>query len=329
MNDPVLAFQQLAPEQILDAVEACGVECDGRFLALNSYENRVYQIGVEQGSPIVAKFYRPQRWSDDAIREEHRFTLELAEAEVPVIAPVVSEDDQSLLFSPPFRFSLYPCRGGRAPELDNADHLEMLGRFVGRMHVVGSASHYAHRPEISLESYIDAPSTFVSEHDFIPGHLEEAWQSLIEVIRRQVSYCYSRAGQLESVRLHGDLHHGNVLWTDDGPHVVDFDDARTGPAIQDVWMFLSGDRAYQTARLADFLEGYSRFMDFNPSELHLIEALRTMRMVHHAGWLASRWEDPAFPIAFPWFNSTKYWEQLILDLKEQSALMDEEPLIWQ
>ncbi len=328
MEDPVLAFQQLAPEQILDAVEACGVECDGRFLALNSYENRVYQIGVEQDSPIVAKFYRPQRWSDVAICEEHQFTLELADAEVPVIAPMILEDGQSLLLSSPFRFSLYPCRGGRAPELDNADHLEMLGRFVGRMHVVGAASNYRHRPEISLESYIDAPSAFVSNHDFIPSHLEEAWHSLIEMIRQQIGNCYSRAGNVASMRLHGDLHHGNVLWTDDGPHVVDFDDARMGPAIQDVWMFLSGDRAYQTARLADFLDGYTRFMDFNPSELHLIEALRTMRMVHHAGWLASRWEDPAFPIAFPWFNSIKYWEQLILDLKEQSALMDEEPLIW-
>jgi len=241
---------------------------------------------------------------------------------------VVSQDKQSLLFDPPFRFSLYPCRGGRAPELDNADHLEMLGRFVGRMHVVGAASDYVHRPAISPQSYIDDANQFLSERGFIPSYIEDAWESLIEMIRQQVDYCYSRAGHIKNMRLHGDLHHGNVLWTDDGPHVVDFDDARSGPAVQDMWMFLSGDRSYQTARLTDFLEGYTRFMDFDPAELHLIEALRTMRMVWHAGWLGSRWEDPAFPAAFPWFNSTKYWEQLILDLKEQSALMDEEPLVW-
>ena len=328
MTDSVLAFQQLTPEQMLDAVENCGVECDGRFLALNSYENRVYQIGVEDAAPVVAKFYRPDRWSDEAIIEEHQFTLELEEAEVPVIAPVVSQSAETLLYDPPFRFSLYPCRGGRAPELDNPGHLEMLGRFVGRMHVVGSASNYQCRPEISAESYIDEASDFLLGQSFIPSHIEEAWVSLMQLIRQQVEYCYDRAGKIDHLRLHGDLHHGNVLWTDDGPHVVDFDDARTGPAVQDLWMFLSGDRAYQTARLADFLDGYTRFVDFNPAELHLVEALRTMRMVYHAGWLGSRWEDPAFPAAFPWFNSTKYWEQLILDLKEQSSLMDEVPLVW-
>ncbi|MBX2867663.1 MAG: serine/threonine protein kinase [Acidiferrobacterales bacterium] len=328
MNDSVLAFQHLTPEQMLDAVENCGVRCDGRFLALNSYENRVYQIGVEDGAPVVAKFYRPERWTDEEILEEHQYTLELAEAEVPVIAPISVNKQRTLCHDASFRFSLYPCRGGRAPELDNSDHLEMLGRFVGRMHVVGASKSYCFRPAVSLDNYIYWPSQFLLEHHFIPSHVEEAWTSLIDVILRQVKNCYDRAGDVADLRLHGDLHHGNVLWTDDGPHVVDFDDARTGPAIQDIWMFLSGDRQYQTARLADFLDGYTRFVDFNPSELHLIEALRSMRMVYHAGWLGSRWQDPAFPAAFPWFNSNKYWEQLILDLKEQSALMDEEPLIW-
>ncbi len=326
--NPVLAFQKLTPEQMLNAVEQHGILCDGRFLALNSYENRVFQIGVEEGDSIVAKFYRPGRWSDDAIQEEHQFTLELAEAEIPVIAPLQDAVGNTLHFAGPYRFSIYPCRGGRAPELDNPDHLEMLGRFVGRMHAMGATSDYQFRPQISIDSYAIEPNRFILKNKFIPSHLLEAWTSLVDVLIGQIGNCFDRAGEINQIRLHGDLHHGNVLWTERGPHTVDFDDARMGPAIQDLWMFLSGDRAYMTARLADLLEGYTRFYEFDPVELHLVEALRTLRMIHHSGWLASRWQDPAFPIAFPWFNTIQYWEQQILDLREQSALMDEGPLIW-
>ncbi len=327
-SNNVLAFQNLTPEQMLDAVEQHGIRCDGRFLALNSYENRVFQVGVEESGPVVVKFYRPGRWTDASILEEHQFTLQLAAAEIPVIAPIEDESGNTLHFVGPYRFSISPCRGGRAPELDNADHLEMLGRFVGRMHAVGAAEQYQHRPKISIDSYAVRPNRFILDNDFIPSHLIEAWTSLIEVLIRQIGNCFDRAGSVNAIRLHGDLHHGNVLWTERGPHIVDFDDARTGPAIQDLWMFLSGDRPYMSARLGDLLEGYTQFYDFDPAELHLLEALRTLRMIHHPGWLASRWQDPAFPFAFPWFNTVQYWEQQILDLREQSALMDEEPLVW-
>lgn len=328
LNDPVLAFQNLTPEQMLDAVEQHGIECDGRFLALNSYENRVYQVGVEDGSPIVVKFYRPQRWADEAILEEHQFTQLLAENELPVVAPLTDQSGATLHRADPFRFTIYPCRGGRAPELDNPEHLEIMGRFIARVHAMGASDRYNYRPEINIHNFVNEPSRFVLENGFIPAHLVEAWSSLIEMLSQQIDSCYQRAGEVRAIRLHGDLHQGNVLWTDAGPHIVDFDDARMGPSIQDLWMFLSGDRSYMTARLENLLTGYTQFYEFDPVELHLVEALRTLRMIHHAGWLASRWEDPAFPIAFPWFNTTKYWEQQILDLREQSALMDEHPLKW-
>ncbi|MGI9319248.1 MAG: serine/threonine protein kinase [bacterium] len=327
-NDPVLAFKTLSPEQMLDAVEQHGVVCDGRFLALNSYENRVYQVGVEEGRPVVVKFYRPERWTDQAILEEHDFTQALAQDELPVIAPLADPQGRTLHTVGPFRFAIYPCRGGRAPELDNSEHLEVLGRFIARIHAHGAGGRYKHRPELTIHSYATQPSQFLLENGFIPVHLESAWSSLIDTLVEQIGFCYQRAGSIEIIRLHGDLHQCNVLWTDVGPHIVDFDDARMGPAIQDLWMFLSGDRSYMNARLEDLLNGYTQFYEFNPVELHLVEALRTLRLIHHAGWLASRWEDPAFPLAFPWFNSMKYWEQQILDLREQSALMDEEPLDW-
>ena len=326
--DPVLAFQELSPEQMLDAVEQFGIACDGRFLALNSYENRVFQVGVEDAPPVVAKFYRPQRWTDEAILEEHSYTLFLAQEELPVIAPLVDDRNRTLHFEGPFRFALYPCRGGRAPELDNPEHLEMLGRFTARIHSSGAGKRYQYRPELNIETYARQPSEFLLDNGFLPAHLETAWSTLIEDLIAQIENCYLRAGKINTIRLHGDLHQGNILWTEDGPHIVDFDDARMGPAIQDLWMFLSGDRPYMAARLKDLLNGYTQFFDFDPVELHLVEALRTLRMIHHAGWLGSRWEDPAFPLAFPWFNSMKYWEQQILDLREQSALMDEEPLKW-
>lgn len=321
-------FADLSPDDILDAVEATGVRCDGRFLALNSYENRVYRVGVEDGAPLVAKFYRPNRWSDEAIVEEHQFTLELAEAELPVVAPLPDAQGTTLLKHKSHRFALYPCRGGRAPELDNPDQLEQLGRFVARIHALGATRPFRCRPTVDIESYAARPREFLLQNGFIPEHLIDAYGTLTLELIAQVRHCYARAGEIRRLRLHGDCHLGNILWTDDGPQIVDFDDARTGPAIQDLWLFLSGDRDFMTARLADLLEGYTRFFDFNPAELHLIEALRTLRMIHYAAWLAARWDDPAFPRAFPWFNTTRYWEDHVLSLREQSSLMNEAPLCW-
>ncbi len=322
------AFSNLTPDTMLDAIESTGLRCDGRFLALNSYENRVYQVGLDQGTPLVAKFYRPNRWSEESILEEHRFTLALAEQEIPVIPPIVDSNGNTLHQYRFYRFALYPRRGGRAPELDNPDHLEQMGRFIGRIHAMGKTQPFEHRPTLDIESFAIQPRRFLLDHDFIPGHLLEAYQSLTTDLITQIEQCFERAGNVQHLRLHGDCHPGNILWTDAGPHVVDFDDARMGPAIQDLWMFLSGDRNYMTARLADVLEGYTQFYDFNPLELHLIEALRTLRMIHYAAWLATRWSDPAFPLAFPWFNTLNYWEEHIQSLREQAALMNEPPLIW-
>ncbi len=322
------AFAALTPDTMLDAIESTGVQCSGQFLALNSYENRVYQVGLEEGPPLVAKFYRPNRWSDAAIIEEHRFTQALAQEEIPVIAPLADAQGETLRHYGAIRFALYPCRGGRAPELDNPDQLEQLGRFIGRIHALGRVRPFEHRPSVDIESYLLEPSRFLLAERFIPAHLIDAYESLIKDLLQRVEACYGRAGDVDTIRLHGDFHPGNVLWRDEGPQIVDFDDARMGPAVQDLWMFLSGDRAYMTARLADLLDGYTRFCDFNASELHLVEALRTLRLVHFAGWLAKRWDDPAFPQAFPWFDTLQFWEEHVLTLREQLAKMDEPPLVW-
>jgi len=322
-------FADLTPDHILEAVESKGYECNGQLLALNSYENRVYRVGIEGQDAIVAKFYRPKRWTDDCIHEEHNFTALLESAEIPVIAPIANSNGETLHRWEGYRFTLYPNRGGRAPELDNPDQLEQMGRFIGRIHAAGCAEPYRYRPTLDLQSFAVEPREFLIQHQFIPSHLQAAYDSLTADLIIQIQHCFERAGDVTQIRLHGDLHPGNVLWTDDGPHIVDFDDARMGPAIQDLWMFLSGDRQYSTARLADLMEGYSRFYDFNPAELHLIEALRTLRMIHYAAWLAQRWEDPAFPLAFPTFNTLQYWEDHVLSLREQAAAMQEPPLRWE
>ena len=322
------AFAGLTPDHILDAIEATGLHCDGRILALNSYENRVYQIGIEDDRPIVAKFYRPHRWSDAAIIEEHQFTLELAAQEIPVIAPIANEHGNTLFKHDDHRFALYPCRGGRAPELDNPDQLEQLGRFIGRIHALGASKKFQHRTTLNIETLAIKPREFLLENNFIPEYLLDAYTSVTHDLIGQIERSFDRAGKVSYIRLHGDCHPSNILWTDAGPHIVDFDDARTGPAIQDLWMFLSGDRFYMTERLADLLAGYTQFYDFNPAELHLVEALRTLRIIHYSSWIASRWNDPAFPYAFPWFNSTRYWEDHVLSLREQAALLNEPPLVW-
>jgi Ser/Thr protein kinase RdoA (MazF antagonist) len=301
---------------------------DGRLLALNSYENRVYQIGIEDGLPVVVKFYRPGRWTDTAILEEHTFVQELAEQEIPVVPALSSSQGFTLHTFGDFRFAVFPRHGGRAPELDDSSTLEWMGRFIGRIHAVGAQSSYRERPTLDIASFGEEPSGFLLSQGFIPVELEEVYRGVVSQALDGARRCFDRAGKVAMLRLHGDCHVGNVLWTDDGPHFVDFDDSRTGPAIQDLWMLLSGERADMTRQLSDLLVGYECFHNFDPRELYLIEALRTLRLIHYAAWLARRWNDPAFPAAFPWFNTQRYWQDRILELREQIALMDEPPL-WQ
>lgn len=318
-------FATLSPDRVLDAVESLGLVTDGRLLALNSYENRVYQVGMEEGPPVVTKFYRPERWDDATILEEHAFVAELAEADIPVV-PARSLGGRVLHQFAGFRFSVYPRQGGRPPELEDPETLRWLGRFLGRIHRVGRVDRFRVRPAIDIHTYGEQPREFLLAGHWIPGELREAWTGAVDYALAQVAACFERAGPVRTLRLHGDCHAGNVLWTDAGPHFVDFDDCRTGPAVQDLWMLLSGSREDMTGQLAAVLEGYETFAEFNPAELHLVEALRTLRLIHFAGWLARRWDDPAFPSAFPWFDTPRYWQEMILHLREQIALMDEPPL---
>lgn len=319
------AYDALTPELMLDAVESRGYHCDGRILALNSYENRVYQVWLDDGSTLIAKFYRPQRWSDAAIAEEHAFALELAEREIPMVAPL-GAPGETLSEHGGFRFALYPRRPGRTPELEDFDTLQWLGRFIARIHAVGALSSFAHRPALDIETFGRAPHRYVIEHDFVPAELRATYESVVEDVLARVARAFERAGPLSSIRLHGDCHSGNILWTEEGPHFVDLDDARMGPAVQDIWMWLAGDRATMQAQLAAVIEGYREFYDFERAQLWLIEPLRTLRLIHYSGWLAQRWDDPAFPQSFPFFNTQRYWQDQILALREQSALLDEPPL---
>jgi Ser/Thr protein kinase RdoA (MazF antagonist) len=320
-----LPYENLTPDCVLDAVETCGYRCDGRFFALNSFENRVYMVYLEEGAPLVAKFYRPGRWPDAAILEEHEFALELVEREIPVVAPLAC-DGHTLNEHAGYRFALYPRRPGRSPELENRDTLKWLGRFIGRIHAVGALKPFAERPLLDLESFGHEPLRFVLDNEFVPPDLHEAYRSVAGDALERVSRCYGRAGRVKNIRLHGDCHAGNILWSEEGPHFVDLDDARTGPAVQDLWMCLSGERRAMEEQLDALMTGYREFCDFDPAELGLIEALRTLRMVHYAGWLARRWSDPAFPANFPFFNTQRYWQDQILSLREQAALLDEPPL---
>ena len=311
----------------MNALESVDFRSDGRLLALNSYENRVYQVGMEEGAPLVAKFYRPERWTDAAILEEHAFVQELVEREIPVV-PALALDGKTLHSFEGFRFAVFPKHGGRAPELENRETLEWMGRFLGRIHAIGALKPFQHRPELNIASFGVAPRDYLLVHDFIPGDLLAAYSSVAEQALDGVRHCFERAGEVNSLRLHGDCHAGNVLWTDDGPHFVDFDDSRMGPAVQDLWMLLSGERSDMVRQMGDVLAGYEDFYEFDERELHLVEALRTLRLIHYSAWLAQRWDDPAFKQAFPWFNTQRYWQDRILELREQIALMQEPPL-WQ
>jgi len=318
-------FSALTPECVLDALASVGLEGDGRLLALNSFENRVYQVGIDGEPPLVVKFYRPARWTDEQILEEHRFVAELVEEEIPAVAARVL--DQSTLHSHSgFRFAVFPNQGGRAPDLEQGDTLLRLGRYLGRIHAVARRHSFRLRPRLDIETFGDEPRRWLLEHAFIPADLREAWSAASEQALLGIARAFGRAGDVAQLRLHGDCHAGNVLWTDAGPHFVDFDDSRTGAAVQDLWMLLSGSRAEMSRQLGEVLDGYDEFSGFDERELNLVEALRTLRLLHYSAWLARRWEDPAFPAAFPWFNTTRYWQDRILELREQLGLLDAEPI---
>jgi Ser/Thr protein kinase RdoA (MazF antagonist) len=322
MNAPH-PYAALTPDVVVDAVEALGHVCDGRILALNSYENRVYQVGREEGGPVVVKFYRPGRWSDAAILEEHEFALELAAAEIPVIAPDVC-DGRSLFRHEGFRYAVYRRAGGRWPELGTRDDRQWMGRFLARIHAIGRTRTFRHRPRLDWQVLGRDTADYLLDSGWIPAHLEIAYESLADDALALVAQRFDDVAPLRTLRLHGDCHPGNVLWTDAGPHFVDLDDCMTGPAVQDLWMLLSGRAPEMRIQLDDLLDGYQEFADFDPHEVMLIEPLRTLRIMHYAGWLARRWDDPAFPRAFPWFLEPKYWEQHVLNLREQLAAMEEE-----
>ena len=319
------AFAILTPDYVLQAVEAQGFITDGRMLALNSYENRVYQVGVEDADPVIVKFYRPERWSEQQIQEEHDFTFELAEQELPIVTPWLNPEQKSLLKYEDMLLTVFPRRGGRAPELDNLDNLYTLGQCLGQMHRVGQASEFKHRPNLDIQTYGEDSVAYILEH-MIPESLSASYQSLCDDLLKTIKGRFEAYKDVRWIRTHTDCHIGNILWRDDAPHFVDFDDARMAPAIQDLWMLLSGDRFQQIEQMTELVEGYGVFQPFDPRELHLIEPLRTLRMMHYAAWLSRRWDDPAFPLHFSWFNTERYWGEHILQLREQFALLQEPAL---
>ena len=347
-------YAALTPEVILDAVETFGLRCTGALHALNSYENRVYRVETEeQGdaqrrasvaggrtpgtTPVAVKFYRPERWSDATIREEHRFALELLEQEIPVVAPLVRADGDTLATHAGFRLALFPWQPGRVSELNLRAEREILGRYLGRLHRVGRSQRFQHRLTITVDGYGREAAEYILKNRFLPDYLEIPYRTLTDQLLELIGARFEAIAP-QHLRLHGDCHLGNLLWTEprqnDGNdqrrsvHIVDLDDCRTGPAVQDLWMLLSGSRTDMEQQLGDILTGYTQFMDFDASELMLLEPLRTLRLLHYSAWLARRWDDPAFPMNFPWFNTPRYWEEQILHLREQLALLEESPLAW-
>lgn len=316
-------YDELKPEVVLDAVDSLGLVTDGRLLPLNSYENRVYQVGIDEAQPIIAKFYRPERWTNAQILEEHEFALELAANEIPMVPPM-ERDGETLFEFNGFRFAIFERRGGHAPELDNDEHLEWLGRFLARIHAVGAAKPFRERPSLTDTSVARASLDFLKDGNWLPDYLAENFVDACERILERCDTALNRS-QATPIRLHGDCHPGNILWRD-GPHFVDLDDCLTGPAIQDLWMLLSGERLEREQQLWTLLDGYEEFHDFDPAEIQLIEPLRGLRMINFIAWLAKRWDDPAFPPAFPWFNTVKYWEEQLNNLREQVDALDEPSL---
>ena len=331
-------YAALTPDVVMDALSSVGLQGDGRLTALSSYENRVYQAHLEDPldghGAVVAKFYRPERWSEAQIQEEHAFAGELAAAEIPVVAPLVREGSTLHRFGG-FAFSVSPWRGGRAPELDDFEVLEWIGRFLARIHTVGAAHTFTERPALDVQAFATEPRDWLLAHDMIPLDVQGAWEKAcnkaIELIAIHDPLTLGTGQKDSKIRLHGDCHPGNILWTPTdrpggGPHFVDLDDARMGPAVQDLWMLLSGDRRQRTVQLSGLLDGYEQFRTFDRRELALIEPLRTLRLIHYSAWLARRWSDPIFPVNFPWFGSSDYWRGQVDTLQEQIEAMQEAPL---
>jgi len=319
-------YDDLTPDRVLTALENLGFTCDARIYPLNSYENRVYQVGIEGAAPVVVKFYRPGRWSDAQILEEHQFARELQELEIPVAAAMQFADQGTLQQDGIFRFAVFPHLAGRAPELEDMDNLLTIGRYLGRVHLAGARTPFLHRDKLSVDGMAEQAREYLLAEGFIPEELLPAYESLSRNLIDRVNREMDAADQVSFLRIHGDCHLGNVLWHGGTPFFVDFDDAVMGPAVQDLWMMLSGDRDRRQGQLLELIEGYSDFFDFAPQELRLIESLRALRIIRYSGWLARRWQDPAFPRNFPWFNSVRYWSDHILELREQLAALDEEPL---
>ena len=317
-------YDALTPDCVIDCIESTWLISDLRLLALNSYENRVYQVGIENQAPVIAKFYREGRWSDEQILEEHAFSQELVDHEISFVAPL-KINDQTLHHAHGQRFSIFERRGVHPPELDNLDHLYRLGQTLCRIHRIGAASDFKYRRDISAERMATASRHFVQDA-FVPLELRTAYTTLAADCDELASEILASMGEGDKQRIHGDCHTGNILWRDYTAHFVDLDDCVMGPAIQDVWMFLSGERHQQERQLSEFVEGYEELHDFDTRQLGWIEALRTLRIMHHARWLAERWTDPAFPKAFPWFGQGRFWSYHILELREQLGAMTDEPL---
>lgn len=306
------------------ALESVGFEPNGGLLALNSYENRVYQVELDDGTFVVTKFYRPGRWESQAIREEHEFSFELEEAEISVVSPLII-NGKSLFEYESFQFAVYPRQGGHPPNLENEDNLAVLARTIGRMHQVGAQTSFKYRTALTCQRLGNDSRTFLLDNQFVPLDVETAYATLTTDLLTRIEPVMA---VLPAIRIHGDCHMGNVLWRVDTPHFVDFDDCVMGPPIQDLWMLLSGERQDQTLQLNLILDAYTTFYDFDPATLNAIEALRTLRLMHHAAWIARRWQDPAFPLAFPWFESPRFWSDHLLELREQMALLDEPALVY-
>ncbi len=322
-------YQLLTPDVVIDAIESTGRLSDACILALNSYENRVYQVGLESDDPVIAKFYRPDRWSAEQIQEEHQFIQRLYEAEIPVVPPIVIDresDIPTLSHFNHFDFCIYPRQGGRAPELDNLDHLYQLGQYIGRIHAIGAGYPFKHRISLRVQAFGYDSAAFLLENGFIPSEVRPAYESIANEVLAAIEQNSPESTEFDSISLHGDCHPGNVLWRDDRPHFVDFDDAISGPAIQDLWMLLSGDTANKQRQISEIVEGYELFREFDLRELKLIEPLRALRVLNYNAWLAKRWDDPAFPMSFPWFNTPRYWSEHILELKELLTSLHERPL---
>lgn len=317
-------YALLTPDFVLDAVESIGLLSDSRILSLNSYENRVYQVGIEDDTPIIAKFYRPNRWSNAAIMEEHSFTRLLLENDISVVPPMIL-DDKTLHEYEGFRFALFKRQGGHAPEIDVPDTLFRIGRTIGRIHQLSGSNTFEHRPNFNIQNWATQSRQYLLDNDFIPNSLRPAYETLSQDIINKMTGIWDSC-PFNPIKLHGDCHIGNILWRDELAHFVDFDDCLNGPAIQDLWLMLSGDRGQQTQQMIELVEGYEEFCEFDPKQLRLIETLRTMRMMYYAAWLAKRWCDPAFPMHFPWFNTERYWSEHILELREQFSILDEPPL---